>query len=98
MDIEIADQSKWIRSNWYDSKFYLFSMGNGWRFPSREELDWLYPQVEKPLIIQDNPMGLNVTWTDLSADRAAIGYWQTFKSVQYVNKEIIGILIPVRSN
>ena len=98
MNIEIADQSTWIRSNWYDSKFYLFSLGDGWRFPSREELDWLYPQIEKPLIIQDDLIGLNITWTDQASDSTATGYWQTFKSVQKVNKEVIGILIPVRSS
>lgn len=97
MDIEIAGRDLWMRTNWYDCKFYLFAMGAGWRFPTKEELTEVYLVEKRPIIVQNELMGLNFTWTDESADQTAIGYWSLNASVQAINKDLKGLLIPVRT-
>lgn len=46
MTFEIAPKSTEIKVNWYDAKFYCFSLDvdgkTGWRLPTKEELNEIY--------------------------------------------------------
>ena len=35
--IEVAGKNKWVELNQSDAKLYMFSLGDGWRFPTLDE-------------------------------------------------------------
>jgi hypothetical protein len=99
MNIEIADRNKWISIDWFNAKFYLFGMGADWRFPTREEIDYIHQSATELFrTISNDPVKHHIVWlgTELS-DEIASAYWHQYKSIEQVKKKCPCVLIPVRT-
>jgi hypothetical protein len=71
-DFQVAENDFPIKMNWKDANIECAKLGNGWRLPNKEELNFLYKNHVKIV------MSLNRYWSSTEVDGVNVVWLQYF--------------------